>query len=104
MVSFGYNTSAMAQRYFSVDDGRSARKVALLCCGLFFVGAFLWFIPPMAMRVIYPDLHRLAGTWPIPAKELMRSPVLPSAAWPDRRHAGGDVQRHHGKPFGAVQS
>ena len=57
MVSFGYNTSAMAQRYFSVDNERSARKVALLCCGLFFVGAFLWFIPPMAMRIIYPDLR-----------------------------------------------
>jgi SSS family transporter len=61
MVAFGYNTSAMAQRYFSVDDERSARKVALLCCGLFFVGAFLWFIPPMAMRVVYPDLH---AVWP----------------------------------------
>ena len=61
MVSFGYNTSAMAQRYFSVDDERSSRKVALLCCGLFFVGAFLWFLPPMAMRVIYPDLHTV---WP----------------------------------------
>lgn len=61
MVSFGYNTSAMAQRYFSVDDERSARKVAILCCGLFFVGAFLWFIPPMAMRVLYPDMHKL---WP----------------------------------------
>jgi solute:Na+ symporter, SSS family len=61
MVSFGYNTSAMAQRYFSVDTEASARKVALLCCGLFFAGAFLWFIPPMAMRVIYPSLHSL---WP----------------------------------------
>lgn len=61
MVSFGYNTSAMAQRYFSVDDERSARKVALLCCGLFFAGAFLWFIPPMAMRAVYPDLH---AVWP----------------------------------------
>lgn len=61
MVSFGYNTSAMAQRYFSVDNERSAKKVALLCCALFFVGAFLWFIPPMAMRVLYPDLHAL---WP----------------------------------------
>src|SRR6185503_7898411 len=61
MVSFGYNTSAMAQRYFSVDDERSARKVALLCCGLFFLGAFLWFIPPMAMRIVYPDLHTI---WP----------------------------------------
>ena len=62
MVSFGYNTSAMAQRYFSVDNERSARKVALLCCGLFFVGAFLWFIPPMAMRVVYPDLRTV---WPL---------------------------------------
>src|SRR5690349_13737069 len=61
MVSFGYNTSAMAQRYFSVDTEASARKVALLCCGLFFAGAFLWFIPPMAMRVVYPDLRTL---WP----------------------------------------
>ena len=32
MVSFGYNTSAMAQRYFSVDNERSARKIALFCC------------------------------------------------------------------------
>ncbi len=61
MVSFGYNTSAMAQRYFSVEDERAARRVALLCCGLFSVGAFLWFIPPMVMRLIYPDLHAI---WP----------------------------------------
>src|SRR4051812_1647464 len=61
MVSFGYNTSAMAQRYFSVDTEASARKVALLCSVLFFAGAFLWFIPPMAMRIVYPDLHKL---WP----------------------------------------
>ena len=75
MVSFGYNTSAMAQRYFSVDDERSARKMALLCCGLFFVGAFLWFIPPMAMRVIYPELPRLWPALPIPARQPTRSPV-----------------------------
>ena len=61
MVSFGYNTSAMAQRYFSVDNERSARKVALLCSILFVIGAFLWFIPPMAMRIVYPDLH---SVWP----------------------------------------
>lgn len=68
MVSFGYNTSAMAQRYFSVDDENSARKVALLCCGLFFVGAFVWFIPPMAMRVIYPDLPALEASLPSPSE------------------------------------
>jgi SSS family transporter len=61
MVSFGYNTSAMAQRYFSVDNERSAKKVALLCFVLFLLGAFIWFIPPMAMRVLYPDLRSI---WP----------------------------------------
>lgn len=56
MVSVGYNTAMMAQRYFSVDTERSAKRIAVLCFALFLVGAFIWFIPPMAMRVIYPDL------------------------------------------------
>ena len=33
--------------------------MALLCFALFLVGAFIWFIPPMAMRVIYPDLAKV---------------------------------------------
>jgi SSS family solute:Na+ symporter len=61
MVAFGYNTAAMAQRYFSVDDERSAKKVALLCFGLFVVGALIWFVPPLAMRVLHPDLK---AVWP----------------------------------------
>jgi SSS family solute:Na+ symporter len=61
MVSFGYNTSAMAQRYFSVEDEWAAKRVALLCFGLFVLGAFLWFLPPLAMRVLYPDLRVI---WP----------------------------------------
>jgi solute:Na+ symporter, SSS family len=61
MVSFGYNTSAMAQRYFSVEDERAAKHVALLCSGLFFLGSFIWFIPPMVIRIVYPDLHAI---WP----------------------------------------
>jgi SSS family solute:Na+ symporter len=68
MVSFGYNTSAMAQRYFSVDDERSARKIALLCCVLFFAGAFIWFLPPMAMRVVYPVLPSLHAALPKPSE------------------------------------
>ncbi len=61
MVSFGYNTAAMAQRYFSVDDERSARKVALLCFALFLVGSLIWFIPPLAMRALYPNISAI---WP----------------------------------------
>ena len=61
MVSFGYNTAAMAQRYFSVEDERASRKIALLCFGLFMIGAFIWFVPPLAMRVLHPDLKAI---WP----------------------------------------
>jgi SSS family solute:Na+ symporter len=61
MTSFGYNTSAMAQRYFSVEDERASRKIALLCFSLFMLGAFIWFVPPLAMRVLHPDLKSI---WP----------------------------------------
>lgn len=61
MTSFGYNTAAMAQRYFSVEDERASRKIALLCFSLFLVGAFVWFVPPFAMRVLHPDLGAI---WP----------------------------------------
>jgi SSS family transporter len=61
MVSFGYNTAAQAQRYFSVENESAAKRVALICSGLFFLGAFLWFIPPMTMRIVYPNLHAI---WP----------------------------------------
>jgi SSS family transporter len=61
MTSVGYNTAAMAQRYISVEDERAARKVALLCFSLFLVGAFVWFVPPLAMRVLHPDLR---AVWP----------------------------------------
>src|SRR4029453_289866 len=39
----------------------AAKKVALLCFSLFVLGAFIWFIPPLAMRVLYPDLR---AVWP----------------------------------------
>ncbi|HXK12446.1 MAG TPA: hypothetical protein VMT70_22600 [Vicinamibacteria bacterium] len=61
MTSVGYNTSAMAQRYFSVEDEKASRRIALLCFSLFVLGAFVWFVPPLAMRVLYPDLHAI---WP----------------------------------------
>jgi SSS family transporter len=61
MTSFGYNTAAMAQRYFSVEDERAARKIALLCFSLFVLGALIWFVPPLAMRALYPDLR---AVWP----------------------------------------
>jgi len=35
---------------------------------LFFAGAFVWFIPPMAMRVIYPSLPKLGTSLPNPSE------------------------------------
>lgn len=66
MVTVGYNSNVMAQRYFSVDNERSAKKVALLCFVFFLIGAFIWFIPPMAMRIIYPDLSKVLPTFANP--------------------------------------
>lgn len=59
MVSFGYNTRAHAQRYFSVTNEKAAKRVAILNIVLFLVGTLIWFIPPMAMRIIYPDLSEV---------------------------------------------
>ncbi|MCE5272066.1 hypothetical protein LLH00_12390 [bacterium] len=55
----GQNTNPIAQRYFSVRNEREARKVSLLCTGLFAVGIFFWAVPPMAARVLFPDLKAL---------------------------------------------
>ncbi len=58
----GYNVAwHLVQRYYSVPDERSARKMALLCCGLSLFGPLLWILPVMASRVIFPDL---AALWP----------------------------------------
>src|SRR5205085_11376130 len=39
-----------------------------LCSVLFFAGAFIWFIPPMTMRVIYPVLPSLRAALPKPSE------------------------------------
>jgi len=45
-----------ASRYLNAKDGREARKAALLASILFVVGPIFWFIPPMAARIVHPDL------------------------------------------------
>jgi solute:Na+ symporter, SSS family len=48
-----------ANRFLYSKDSRNARKAALLASGLFLVGPLLWFIPPMAAAILYPDLSVL---------------------------------------------
>ena len=45
-----------ANRFLYSKDSRNARKAALLASILFLVGPVLWFIPPMAAAILYPDL------------------------------------------------
>ena len=86
MTSFGYNTAAMAQRYFSVEDERASRKIALLCFSLFLGGAFIWFVPPFAMRVLHPDLGRSGRASPT-----RTSPPTPSPRSPSCRAASSGI-------------
>ncbi len=58
----GYNVAwHLAQRYYSVPDERGARKMALLCAVLSFLGPLLWILPVMAAKVLFPDMGAL---WP----------------------------------------
>lgn len=50
------NNMQDSYRYLGVKDERQARKAALLASGLMVVGPIIWFIPPMAARVLCPDL------------------------------------------------
>jgi len=45
-----------ANRYLAVKDSRHARWAGFLGSGLFVLGLFIWFIPPMAARILFPDL------------------------------------------------
>jgi len=60
LMFYGNNSNATVQRYFSVKDENSARKVALLSSILFFLGVALWMIPSISARILYPDLSGVA--------------------------------------------
>jgi Na+/proline symporter len=48
-----------SQRYLCVKDARHARKAAGLGATLFLLGAVVWFVPPMASAIAFPDLRSL---------------------------------------------
>ncbi|MDQ8179942.1 sodium:solute symporter family protein [Pelagicoccus sp. SDUM812005] len=45
-----------ASRYLCARDTKEARKGALLASALFVIGPVVWFVPPMASAILYPDL------------------------------------------------
>lgn len=62
------NNANDAERYLCVKDGRHARRAAFLAAGLFILGIVIWFVPPMAARVLLPDLHAMYGRLNNPAE------------------------------------
>ena len=42
-------------KFLSAKDGREARRAAALAGGLFLIGLFIWFVPPMTARLLIAD-------------------------------------------------
>ncbi len=58
MVTKGFlvfNSMYAGPRYFSVKDGREARKAAILASALFLIGGLIWFLPPITARLLFAD-------------------------------------------------
>lgn len=66
---------AYVQRYTSVSDERSSKKVAWLFTLLYLVSPFIWMLPPMLYRVINPSL---TGLQPEGAYMMLCQQVLPA--------------------------
>ena len=52
---FVFNSMYAGPRYFSVKDGREARKAALLASALFLIGGLIWFLPPITARLLFSE-------------------------------------------------
>ncbi len=60
-----HNTMTAGARYFSVKDGWSARKAALLAFVLTMLGSAVWFIPPMTARILFePEVMSMTVSKP----------------------------------------
>lgn len=65
---------AYVQRYTSVPDEKSAKKVGWLFGALYFISPIIWMLPPMIYRIVNPELSGLADEG---AYLLMCKKVLP---------------------------
>ncbi len=83
MVTKGFlvfNSMYAGPRYFSVKDGREARKAALLASVLFLLGGLIWFLPPITARLLFSeDVMALSISKPAEAAYAIASiQVLPA--------------------------
>jgi solute:Na+ symporter, SSS family len=48
-------SAQQAVKYFAVKDGREARRAALLTVVLMALGSLMWFVPPVAARILFAE-------------------------------------------------
>jgi SSS family transporter len=59
------NNPAESYRFLYSKDSKNAKKAGLLASILFLVGPIIWFIPPMAAAILYPDLNQIPELVPL---------------------------------------
>lgn len=72
LLFLNYSTSwALAQRYYSSENDRSARKVGFLVSGLYLVGTPLFYLPAFAAIVFLPDIANTKSVYPLVCKTVL---------------------------------
>jgi SSS family transporter len=72
LLFLNYSTSwALAQRYYSSENDRSARKVGLLVSGLYLVGTPLFYLPAFAALVFLPGVENTKDVYPLICKTVL---------------------------------
>lgn len=65
---FSVNNTKDGYRFLAVKDSDQARKASLMASILFFTVTIIWFIPPMAASIIFPDISAVASLQPLGEK------------------------------------
>lgn len=85
LIAFGFynlfflsGNWAYVQRYTTVKDARSAKKVGWLFGGLYLISPVIWMLPPMIYRIINPHLSGMEneGAYLLMCKEVLPMGVM----------------------------
>jgi len=67
---FSVNNTNDGYRFLAVKDSAHARKAALMSSIGFFVVTVIWFIPPMAASIVFPDISAIESLKPLGEKAI----------------------------------
>lgn len=65
---FSVNNTNDGYRFLAVKDSDQARKASLMASILFFTVTIIWFIPPMAASIMFPDISAIESLKPLGEK------------------------------------